>query len=174
MKHNSSKIAHFPIKNYYNLHFTTTPNNYFFHTVPHSYFSSKYRTTLIFIETFTTDKIDTCATILQNSTNYVASFPTGNIAYIEVPITNEKHKYYQVHDINSFTDSHQQIQHLLHLTQLLPQNSSPHLPKQLIRLPQMQLKNSILLNLLHIVHKSFPFMIHLSLKKTISKVSFTQ
>ena len=30
LKPNSSKIAHFPKKNYYNLHFTTTPQNQFF------------------------------------------------------------------------------------------------------------------------------------------------
>ena len=30
LKPKSSKIAHFPIKNYHNLHFTTTPQNHFF------------------------------------------------------------------------------------------------------------------------------------------------
>ena len=33
-KPNSSKIAHFPMKNYYDLHFTTTPQNQFFLRYP--------------------------------------------------------------------------------------------------------------------------------------------
>ena len=53
LKPKSSKIAHFPIKNYYNLHFTTTPQNKFLPTIPHTYFSSKFRTTFNFIEVFT-------------------------------------------------------------------------------------------------------------------------
>ena len=48
-KSKSSKIAHFPIKNYYNLHFTTTPPNYFFHTIPHTYFATKFLTNFNFI-----------------------------------------------------------------------------------------------------------------------------
>ena len=35
---NSSKIAHFPINNYYNLHFATTAKNQFFPTIPHTFF----------------------------------------------------------------------------------------------------------------------------------------
>ena len=33
LKPNSSKIAHFPLNNYYNLHFSTTPQNHFFSTI---------------------------------------------------------------------------------------------------------------------------------------------
>ena len=61
----------------------------------------KFRTTFCIIETFTIDKPETCATSIQNSTNHVANLPTGNIAHIEVPITYERPKCYQVHDINS-------------------------------------------------------------------------
>ena len=43
-KPKSSKIAHFPINNYHNLHFTTTPQNHFFPSVPHTYFATKFRT----------------------------------------------------------------------------------------------------------------------------------
>ena len=103
LKPNTSKIAHFPINNYYNLHFSTTPQKQFFPTIPHTYFSSKFRTTFNFIEVFSDDKPDTCATIIQNSTNHIATLPTGHIGYIEVPITNEKPKYYQVNDINTLT-----------------------------------------------------------------------
>ena len=49
----------------------------------------------------TDDKPDTCATILQNSTNHVAKLPTGHIGYIEVPFTKEKPKCYQIKDINT-------------------------------------------------------------------------
>ena len=98
---NSSKIAQFPLKNYYNLYFATTAKNQFFPTIPHTYFSSKFRTTFNFIEVFTYDKPDYCSTIIQNSTNHIATLPKGHIGYIEVPITNEKPKYYQVNVINS-------------------------------------------------------------------------
>ena len=40
LKPKSSKIAHFPIKNYHNLHFTTTPQIHFFPSVPHTYFAT--------------------------------------------------------------------------------------------------------------------------------------
>ena len=98
---NSSKIAHFPIKNYYNLHFVTTPKNQFFPTIPHTYFSTKFRKTFNFIEIFTDDKPDICSTIIQSSTNHIATLPKGHIGYIEVSITDEQPKYYQVNDINS-------------------------------------------------------------------------
>ena len=45
LNRNSSKIAQSTIKNYTNLHFATTPKNQFFPTIPHTYFSSKFRTT---------------------------------------------------------------------------------------------------------------------------------
>ena len=99
LKPNSSKIAHFPKNNYYNLHFSTTPQNQFFPTIPRTHFSSKFCTTFNFIEVFTGDKPDNCATIIQNSTNHVATLPPGHIGYIDVPITKEKPKYYQVNDI---------------------------------------------------------------------------
>ena len=120
LKPNSSKIAHFPINNYYNLHFSTTPQNQFFPTIPYTYFSSKFRTTFNFIEVFTDDKPDSCATIIQNSTNHVATLPTGHIGYIEVPITIEKPKYYQVNDINTFIHN---VAHTYHpeLTEPIPQ-----------------------------------------------------
>ena len=52
LKPKSSKSAHFPIKNYHNLHFTTTPQNHFLPSVPHTYFASKFRTNFNFIEVF--------------------------------------------------------------------------------------------------------------------------
>ena len=124
LKPNSSKIAHFPVNNYYNLHFSTTPQNQFFPTIPHTYFSSKFRTTFNFIEVFTDDKPDNCATIIQNSTNHVATLPTGHIGYIEVPITNEKPKYYQVNDINTLIHN---VAYTYHpeITEQIPQTNYP-------------------------------------------------
>ena len=119
LKPNSSKIAHFLFNNYYNLHFSTTPQKQFFPTIPHTYFSSKFRTKFNFIEVFTDDKPNTCATITQNSTNHTATLPTGHIGYIEVPITNEKPKYYQVNDLNTLIHN---VTHTYHpeITELIP------------------------------------------------------
>ena len=122
LKPKSSKIAHFPIKNYHNLHFTTTPRNHFFPSVPHTYFATKFRTNFNFIEVFTDDKPDICATISQNTSKHVATLPTGHIGYIEVPITNEKPKFFQVNDINTLIHN---VTHTYHpdITEPLPQTT---------------------------------------------------
>ena len=101
LKPKSSKIAHFPIKNYNNLHFANTPQNHFFPSKPHTYFATKFRTNFNFLEVFTDDKPDICATINQNTSKHVATLPTGPIGYIEVPNENEKPKFIQVNDINT-------------------------------------------------------------------------
>ena len=67
---------------------------------PH-HFSTKIRTTFTFIEVFPEDKPDTRATPIQNSTNHIATLPTGLIGFIEIPITNGKPKYHHVYDINT-------------------------------------------------------------------------
>ena len=122
IKPNSSKIAHFPIKNYYNLHFTTTQENHFFPTIPHTFFATKFRTTFNFIEIFTDKKPDIWATIIQNTSKHVATLPTGHIGYIEVPITNEKPKFYQVNDINTLMHN---VTHTYHpeITEPIPQTN---------------------------------------------------
>ena len=122
LKPKSSKIAHFPIKNYHNLHFTTTPQNHFFPSVPHTYFATKFRTNFNFIEVFTDDKPDICATIIQNTSKHVATLPTGHIGYIEVPITNEKPKFFKVNDINTLIHN---VTHTYHpdITEPLPQTN---------------------------------------------------
>ena len=120
-KPNSFNIAHFPIKNY-DLHLTTTLQNQFIPTIPHTYFCTRFRTTFIFNEVFTDDKPNICATIIQNSTNHIATLPTGHIGYIEVPITNEKPKYYQVKDINTLINN---VTHTYHpeITEFVPQTN---------------------------------------------------
>ena len=122
LKPKSSKIAHFPIKNYHNLPFTTTPQNHFFPSVPHTYFATKFRTTFNFIEVFTDDKPDICATIIQNTSKHIATLPTAHIGYIEVPITNEKPKFFQVNDINTLIHN---VTHTYHpdITEPLPQTN---------------------------------------------------
>ena len=133
LKPNSLKIAHFLNKNYYNLHFETTPQNQFFPTVPHTYFSTKFRTTFTFLKVFTEDKPDTCATLIQNSTNHIATLPTGHIGYIEVPITNEKPKYYHVKDINTLIHNvnctyHSEITELIQQTEYSSHNEDDTVP----------------------------------------------
>ena len=64
-------------------------NTSFFPTTPHANFATKFRTSFNFIEVFTDNKPDTSATIIQNSTNHIATLPTGHIGHIEVPITNK-------------------------------------------------------------------------------------
>ena len=139
MKPKSSKIAHFPIKNYYNLHFTTTPQDHFFPTIPHTYFATKFRTNFNFIEVFTDKKPDICATIIQNTSKHVATLPTGHIGYFEVPITNEKPKFYQVNDINTLIHS---ITHTYHpdITEPVPPtNYVVHYDDSTIPPPQFSL-----------------------------------
>ena len=110
------------MKNYYNLNFTTTPQNQFFPTIPHTYYPSKFRTTFNFIEVFTDDKPDTCATIIQNSTNQIATLSTGHIGYIQVPITNEKPKHYQVNYVNTLIHNITNTYHS-DITELVPQTN---------------------------------------------------
>ena len=61
--------------------------------IPHTYCSTKFRTTFIFIDVSTDDEPDTCATLIQTSKNHIATLPTGHIEYSEVPITNERISY---------------------------------------------------------------------------------
>ena len=107
-----------------NLHFKITPQNQFFPTVPYIYFSTKFRTTFNFIDVFTEDKPNTCATLIQNSTNHIATLPTGHIGYFEVPITNEKQKLYHVNDIKTLIHN---VTHTYHpeITEFLPQTNYP-------------------------------------------------
>ena len=78
---NSSKNAHFAIKNFYNLHFATTAKNQFFPTIPHTCFPSKLRKTFTFIEVFTADKSNICSTIIQNSINMLQHFQEDTVKY---------------------------------------------------------------------------------------------
>ena len=118
---------------------TRTPNNQFFPTVPHTCFSTKFRTTFNFIETFTNDKPCTGATIIQNSTNHVSTLPSGNIGYIEVPITNERPEYYQVHDINSLVHNVAHIYHPEITEAIVPTNYAPLYNEDTLYYPQISL-----------------------------------
>ena len=74
------------------------------------------------MEVFTEDKPDTCATLIQNSTNQIATLPTGHIGYIEVPITNEKPKYYHVKDFNTLIHKVTNTYHP-EITETIPQTN---------------------------------------------------
>ena len=146
LKPKSSKIAHFPIKNYHNLHFKTTPQNHFFPSVPRTYFATKFCTNFNFIEVFTDDKPDICATIIQNTSKHVATLPTGHIGYIEVPITNEKPKFFQVIDINTLIHNvthtyHPEITEPLPQTNYIVQNDDPTTPSPQFSLHQIYMTN---------------------------------
>ena len=96
------------------------PQNHFFPSVPHTYFATKIRTNFNFIEVFTDDKPDICATVIHNTSKHVATLPTGHIRYIEVEITNEKPKFFQVNDINTLIHN---VTHTYHpeITEPVPQ-----------------------------------------------------
>ena len=146
LKPKFSKIAHFPIKNYHNLHFTTTPQNHFFPSVPHTYFATNFRTNFNFIEVFTDDKPDICATIIQNTSKHVAILPTGHSGYIEVPITNEKLKFFQVKDINTLIHNvtytyHPEITEPLPQTNYIVQYDDPTTPPPQFSLHQIYMTN---------------------------------
>ena len=83
---------------------------------------TKFRTTFSFTENFTHDKLDTCATIIKNSTNHIATLPTGHFGYIEVPFTNKKPKYYPVNGIITLVNN---VAHTYHpeITELNPQTN---------------------------------------------------
>ena len=59
---------------------------------------------------------------MQNSTNHIGPLPTGHIGYIDVPITKEKPKYYQVNGINTLIHN---VTHTYHpeITEVFPQTN---------------------------------------------------
>ena len=133
-------------KNYHNLHFTTTPQNHFFPSVPHTYFATKFRTNFNFIEVFTEDKPDICATIIQNPSKHMPTLHTGHIGYFEVPITNEKPKFFQVNDINALKHN---VTHTYHpeITEPVPQtNYIVHYDDPTTSPPQFSLHQNYMTN----------------------------
>ena len=90
------------------------------------YISSKFRTAINFIEVFTHNKPDTCATIIKNSTSHIATLPTGHIGYIEVPITNEKPILYQVNDFNALVRN---VAHTYHSDFTEPMKETNYAPQ---------------------------------------------
>ena len=67
---------------------------------------------------FFEDKIQNILT----TSKHVATLPTGHIGYIEVPITNEKPKFFQVNDINTLIHN---VTHTYHpeITEPVPQTN---------------------------------------------------
>ena len=64
-----------------------------------------------------------CATLVQSTTNHIATLPTGHIGYIEVQITNEKPKYCHANDNNTHT-YHPEI------TAIIPKTNYPSQHKE--------------------------------------------
>ena len=119
--------------------------------MPHTYFATKFCTNFNFIEVFTDNKPDICATIIQNTSKPVATLPTGHIGYIEVPITNEKPKFFQVNDINTLIHN---VTHTYHpeITEPVPQTKyiihydDLTTPPPQVLLHQIYMTNSVLPN----------------------------
>ena len=94
----------------------------------------------------TDDKPDICATIIQNTSKHVATLPTGHIGYIEVPITNEKHKFFQVNDINTLIHNvthtyHPEITEPVPQTNYIVQDDDPTTPPPQFSLHQIYMTN---------------------------------
>ena len=143
------------MKKYQHLHFTTTPQNHFFPTIPHTSFATKFRENFNFIEVFTSNKPDICATIIQKTSKHVATLPIGHIGYIEVPITNEKPEFYQVNDINTLIHN---VTHTYHpeLTEPVPQtNYILHYNDSTTPPPQFSLDHFYMINC-DIPHQTSP------------------
>ena len=84
---------------------------------------------------------------MQNSTNHFATLPTGHIRHIEVSITNEKPKYYQVHVINTsihnVTHTYQtDIRELIPQTNYSLQDNHEFIPSHHLSLHQVDMTNS--------------------------------
>ena len=94
----------------------------------------------------TDDRPDTCATLLQNSTNHIATLPTGHIGYIEYPITNEKPEYYHVNDIITLIHN---VTHTYHpeITEIIsPTNYSSQYKDDIVHFHQFSLHQVYLTN----------------------------
>ena len=77
---------------------------------------------------------------------HVATLPTGHIGYIEVPITNEKPKFFQVNDINTLIHNvtytyHPEITEPLPQTNYIVQYDDPTTPPPHFSLHQIFMTN---------------------------------
>ena len=82
----------------------------------------------------------------KKSTNHLATLPTGHIGYIEVPISNEKRKYYQVNDISTLLHN---VTHTYHpeITEIVPQkNYTIHYDDNTVPSPQFSLQQIYMTN----------------------------
>ena len=77
---------------------------------------------------------------------HVATLPTGHIGYIEVPMTNEKPKFFQVNDINTLIHNatytyHPEITEPLPQTNYIVQYDDPTTPSPQFSLHQIHMTN---------------------------------
>ena len=105
-KPRSGKTKHFPIKNYFNLHFELEDNTKCYPTNPYTYFLQKFKDHFHFLDMIVNDEYkDSCSTNIQNFTTHPATLPRGIIGYIENPITQTTPPHYRVQDVNSLIHS---------------------------------------------------------------------
>ena len=96
---------------------------------------------------FTDNKPDIYATIIPNTSKHVATLPTGHIGYIEVPITIEKPKFFQVNDINTLIKSvthtyHPELTEPVQQTNYFVHYDDPTTPTPQFSLNQIYMTNS--------------------------------
>ena len=111
-KPRSGKTIHFPIKNYFNLHFELEDNTKFHPSNPFAYFSQKLKDIFHFLDMIVNNKSkDSCSTVIQNFTSHPATLPRGTIGYIEIPFIQTTPPHYRVQDVNSLIHSLIQTYH---------------------------------------------------------------
>ena len=147
-KPRSGKTIHFPIKIYLNLHFELEDNTNFYPSIPHTYFSQKFKDIFHFFDMIVNDKSkDSCSTVIRNFTSHSATQPPGIIGYIEVLITQTTPPHYRVHDVNSLIYS---VKHAYHPDTTIPIRQSDYtdmklcsrvIPQSLLEINKLEIKD---------------------------------
>ena len=107
----------------------------------------------------------------------IQDLPTGHIGYIEIPITNEKPKFFQVNDINTLIHY---VTHTYHpdITEPLPQTNyivqydDPTTPPPRFSLHQIYMKNNDIPNQTSPLYNVQPFS-HTSEKRIFPSLPYT-
>ena len=127
------------------------------------YFATKFRTKFKFNQVFTDNKPDICATIIQNTSKHVATLPTGHIGYIEIPITNEKPKFFQVNDIKTLINNvtlayHPEITEPVPQTNYIIHHDDPTTPPPQFSIHQFYMTNSDISNQTSLLYNVQPLL----------------
>ena len=102
-KPNASQIIHFPIQPTLPLTFKTSDNYVIFSSTPHSFFNTRFNSTINFLQVYQNINTEpsSCFVVIQIITHHSAILAPGYIGCIEVPATNIQPTYYKVNDVNS-------------------------------------------------------------------------